>query len=188
MPKNNKPELKQGEKFHRLTVLKFSHSDKRWRKWYLVRCDCGKEKIIMGSAVNSGNTKSCGCLASEEVRNRRISECHSEITAIILGYKRHAKDRGIKWLLSRAFVESLLSKNCFYCGIKPSNVKKTKSSLGCGFYYSGIDRINSDKDYTEHNVVACCRVCNYAKGNMTIDEFKLWAIRIGERAFAEQWG
>lgn len=32
MPKNTKPELKPGEKFNRLTVLKFSHSDKRWCK------------------------------------------------------------------------------------------------------------------------------------------------------------
>ena len=48
MPKNNKSELKSGEKFNRLTILKFSHSDKRWRKWYLVRCECGKEKAVMG--------------------------------------------------------------------------------------------------------------------------------------------
>ena len=41
MPKNNKKELRPNEKFNRLTVLKFSHSDKRWRKWYVAKCDCG---------------------------------------------------------------------------------------------------------------------------------------------------
>lgn len=188
MPKNNKPELKHGEKFNRLTVLKFSHSDKRWRKWYLVKCDCGKEKIVMGSAMISGNTKSCGCLAKETKQAKRISKNHSEITAIILGYKRHAEDRGFKWLLNRRFVEMLIKEDCFYCGSRPSNTKKIKNSIGDGLVYSGIDRINSNKDYTEDNVVACCRVCNYAKSNMTIKEFHLWAVRIGKKALSEQWG
>jgi hypothetical protein len=188
MPRNNKSELSPGKKFNRLTVLKFSHSDKRWRKWYLVRCDCGKEKTIMGSAMVSGNTKSCGCLAKETKQTKRISENHSDITAIILGYKRHAERRGFKWLLSRSFVEKLIKENCFYCGSSPSNKKKTKNSIGDGLLYSGIDRINSNKDYTEDNVVACCRICNYAKSNMTIEDFRLWAVRIGKKAMADQWG
>jgi len=32
---------------------------------WLFRCDCGKEKIISGTAVKSGNIKSCGCLLHE---------------------------------------------------------------------------------------------------------------------------
>jgi len=188
MPKNNKPELIPGKKFNSLTILKFSHSDKRWRKWYLVRCDCGKEKTIIGSAMVSGNTKSCGCLAKEIKQAKRISENHSDITAIILGYKRHAERRGFKWLLSRNFVEKLIKENCFYCGSIPSNKKRTKSSIGDGLLYSGIDRMNSNKDYTDDNVVACCRICNYAKSNMTIEDFRLWAVRIGKKAMAEQWG
>jgi len=188
MPKNNKPELKPGEKFNRLTVLKLSHSDKRWRKWYLVSCDCGKEKTVMGAAMISGNTKSCGCLAKETKQAKRISKNHSDITAVILGYKRHAERRGFKWLLSREFIERLIKQDCVYCGSKPSNIKKTKNSIGGGLVYSGIDRIDSSKDYTEDNVVACCRVCNYAKSNMDVNEFKDWAIKLGKKAMAEQWG
>ena len=188
MPKNNKPELKPGEIFNRLTILKFSHSDKRWRKWYLVRCECGKEKTVMGSAMISGNTKSCGCLAKETKQAKRISKNHSDITAIILGYKRHAIDRGFRWELSRGFVENIIKQNCYYCGSEPSNRKKTKNSIDEGLFYSGIDWINPLKDYTEDNVVPCCRVCNYAKSNMNLSEFKEWATRLGKRAIAEQWG
>lgn len=188
MPKNNKKELRPNEKFNRLTVLKFSHSDKRWRKWYVAKCDCGREKTVMGSAIVSGNTQSCGCLAKEIKQSRRISKHHSDITAVILGYKRHAEGRGFEWLLSRSFVEILIKKNCFYCGSEPSNIKKTKNSVGDGLAYSGIDRIDSEKNYTENNVVACCKICNYAKSNMTIDEFRLWAIKVGKRAMASQWG
>jgi ribosomal protein S27E len=187
MPKNKKPELKPGEKYNRLTIIKFHHSDKRWRKWYNVKCDCGNEKIVMGSAMVSNNTKSCGCLSMETKKRKRISNNHSEITAIILCYKRHAERRGFKWLLSRHDVKSIIKKDCYYCGSEPSNVKKTKNSISDGLKYSGIDRIDSMKDYTIENTVPCCRICNYAKSNMTLNEFKQWAIRLGKKAIAEQW-
>lgn len=188
MPSNNKPELKMGERFNRLTIIRYSHSDKRWRKWYLTKCDCGKEKIIMGSAMTSGNTKSCGCLSNEVKKAKRISNNHSEITAIILGYKRHAEDRGFKWLLTREQVNNIIKMNCHYCGSIPNNIKKTKNSAGVGLNYSGIDRVNSKDDYTLKNCVPCCKICNYAKSNMTVDEFRKWAINLGIKAMAEQWG
>lgn len=187
MPKNNKPELQAGEKYNRLTVISFHHSDKRWRKWYNVRCDCGGEKIIMGSSMTSGNTKSCGCLSKEVQSSKRISKNHSEITAIILGYKRHAERRGYKWQLTRKDVEVLVKKNCFYCNSEPKNVKKTKNSIGDGLIYSGIDRIDNTKNYTKENCVPCCKVCNYAKSDMDLQEFQEWAIKIGKQAMAAQW-
>jgi hypothetical protein len=187
MPKNNKPELKNGERFNRLTILRYSHSDKRWRRWYFVRCDCGKEKTVMGSAMISGNTKSCGCLAKEMKQNKRISENHSDVTAIILGYKRHAESRGHKWCLTRVDVLSIISENCFYCGAPPSNIKKTKNSIGDGLPYSGIDRVDSSHDYVRGNIVPCCRICNYAKSAMDINQFRDWAIKIGTKAMATQW-
>jgi len=188
MPKNNKPELQPGDKFNRLTVLEFSKSDKRWRKWYKVKCDCGSEKVVMGSAMTSGNTKSCGCLSKEIKKSKRISKNHSEITAIILGYKRHAERRGFKWELTRKDVEMLVKMNCFYCDSKPNNIKKTKNSIGDGFIYSGIDRIDNSKNYTKQNSVPCCKICNYAKSDMNLKEFQDWAIRIGKQAMANQWG
>lgn len=187
MPKNNKPELQVDNKFYRLRVLNFSHSDKRWRKWYHVICDCGNKKVVMGSAMVSGNTKSCGCLSVEIKKNKRISDNHSEITAIILGYKRHAEDRGFKWVLNRDNVKSIINKNCYYCGTNPTNIKKTKNSIGNGLHYSGIDRVDSLKDYTTENTVPCCRICNYAKSNLPLKDFHEWAIKLGKNAMAEQW-
>ena len=179
--------LQPNFKLYRLTIISFSHSDKRSRKWYNVKCDCGVEKCIMGSAMISGNTKSCGCFAKEVMANKRISHNHSEVTAIILGYKRHAENRGYKWLLYRNDVEKIIFKPCYYCGSEPLNIKRTKNSIDGGLKYSGIDRIDSDKDYTIENTVPCCKICNYAKSNMTIYEFKKWAIMIGKKAMATQW-
>jgi 5-methylcytosine-specific restriction endonuclease McrA len=179
--------LSVGQKYNRLTILGFSHSDKRNRKWYKTKCDCGQEKTVMGSAMTSGNTKSCGCYGKELARKKRISNNYSEVTAIILGYKRHAISRGFEWLLTRDDVNKIIKQNCFYCGIQPSNVKKIKNTLGNGLSYSGIDRIDSSKNYTILNCVPCCKVCNYAKSDMSIQDFKKWAIQIGKRAIATQW-
>lgn len=180
--------IQPGDKFGRLTAISFHHIGNHYRSYFLFKCDCGNKKIILGSGVVSGNTKSCGCLSVEVKKNRRISKNHSEITAIILGYKRHAINRGFKWELSREVVKEVIKKPCHYCGSPPSNTKKTKNSIGNGLIYSGIDRINSNKNYTKDNIVPCCRICNYAKSNMDVLKFKGWAIRLGKNAMAEQWG
>ena len=187
MPRKPSKTLIIGEKINKLTVISFHHKDKQSRKYYIFKCDCGVKKIIHGAAVISGNTKSCGCLIKESALRRRISKNHSEVTAIILGYKRHAIARGYKWELNRDDVKKIINKNCFYCGSSPNNIKKTKNSLGEGLYYSGIDRINSTKDYIKNNCVPCCRICNYAKSNLSIKAFQEWAIKIGKNAMAEQW-
>jgi len=187
MPRNNKPELKIGDKYNRLTIIDYSHSDSRWRKFYNVRCSCGNNKKVMGSAMTSGNTKSCGCLSKEVRKSKRISKNHLEITAIILGYKRHAERRGFDWMLTRDEVEKVIRQDCFYCKSEPNNVKKTKNSIGDGFSYSGIDRKDSSENYTLKNIVPCCKVCNYAKSDMDLIDFKNWAIRIGKEAMAKQW-
>lgn len=38
----------------------------RWR----CRCDCGKETIVMGGNLKTGQTQSCGCLQRELLSER----------------------------------------------------------------------------------------------------------------------
>jgi len=189
MPPNGSKELQPGTKINRLTILKLDHIDKRWRRWYLCRCDCGVEKVIQGSSITSGNTKSCGCLGTEIRRTRRVSKNHSEVTATILGYKRHAKTRGIKFELTREEVIDIIFKKCYYCGCEPSNLKVTKNSIDGGLYYNGLDRVDSHKNYTVDNVVPCCHQCNRAKNNMSKKDFLNWIKSVYEyQAMADQWG
>jgi hypothetical protein len=55
-----------GIKFGRLTVLSESlnRKFKSSRNW-ICKCDCGKEAIVTTARLNSGKTKSCGCLNVE---------------------------------------------------------------------------------------------------------------------------
>ena len=52
-----------------------------------------------------------------------------------------------------------IKANCYYCG---SKVQSTGS---------GLDRIDSTKDYTINNVVTCCHTCNWMKRSMSVTDF-----------------
>jgi len=52
-----------GQKFNKLTVISFSHSNNE--SFWLCKCDCGNSKIIKSSHLKSGHTKSCGCIRRE---------------------------------------------------------------------------------------------------------------------------
>ena len=176
--------MQVGEVCGRLTAVRFHHSDKRHRKYWVCRCECGKEIITHTGSLRSGNTKSCGCLATELRKARRISPQHSDVTAVMLGYKRHAKGRGYAWNLTRQQVQAVIFRPCHYCGAEPGNVKTTKNSLS-PLRYSGIDRVDNTRGYEAGNVVPCCTVCNRAKGTMSTTEFAAWAERL--HAMAETW-
>lgn len=165
--------LKPGDKHNHLTVLSFHHRGKHYRKYYLFRCDCGKEKIILGAGVTSGNTKSCGCLY-KKAHERRILPNHGcGKNNLILQYKRHAKDRGLIYKLSKDMFLKLIEQPCYYCGRTPSNIKKTKNDKE-GFLYSGIDRKDSSIGYISSNVVSCCDKCNKSKREYSVEDFLKW--------------
>ena len=60
--RNLKSTVKAGQKFNKLTAIKFDYKDKHRNCYWLFRCDCGKEKVICINNVKTGHTKSCGCL------------------------------------------------------------------------------------------------------------------------------
>ena len=177
--------LENGSIYNRLTILSFSHNDKRSRKYYLVKCKCGKELIVHGSSLKSGNTKSCGCLIKDSSELRRLPNNHSEIISIINGYKRHAKERNLEWNLSFDDVKNIILKNCYYCNNEPSNLKKNKNSID-GLKYNGIDRFDNNKGYIIDNCKPCCKTCNYAKSDYSMEEFKNWIEKIYKNLFLKE--
>ena len=180
-----KTHLKVGDKINRLTVIKHDHTGKHYRSYYLFRCDCGTEKVILGSGVVSGNIKSCGCLSAEVKKARRLPGNRGVINHLILQYKRHARNRNLSFRLSYTLFSELIRGNCAYCGDPPNNVKITKNCKE-GFVYSGIDRVDPNRGYSSGNVVSCCSLCNRAKNNLSLEQFKVWAKKLD--AMADQWG
>ena len=71
-----------GNRYGKLSVIEEMPREKgdqviRWR----CRCDCGRETVVCGTSLRSGNTKSCGCLHRETI------------------YKNEAGKRYGKWLV-----------------------------------------------------------------------------------------
>lgn len=54
-----------GKKYGRLYVIGFHHNNKKGLSYWKCKCDCGNEKIIRGTHLQNGISKSCGCLHKE---------------------------------------------------------------------------------------------------------------------------
>lgn len=52
-----------GKRYGNLTVVEYFGVENKITKWK-CKCDCGNEKIINGSDLKRGHTKSCGCIPS----------------------------------------------------------------------------------------------------------------------------
>lgn len=62
-----------GMKFHRLTVLEKVGKNKSRNALYKCVCDCGKELVVVDSALKRGNTKSCGCLNMDRISTMNLT-------------------------------------------------------------------------------------------------------------------
>jgi hypothetical protein len=80
-----------GQQFDRLLVISAAGKDKTGRSFWLCRCNCGAEKIVAGSNLKSGNTKSCGCLRRQLSAERLTTHGGSETPEYTSW--RHAKAR-----------------------------------------------------------------------------------------------
>lgn len=68
-----------GQRFGRLTVIRYDHSEHDGAHW-LCKCDCGTEKVIAGYLLRNGSTKSCGCLKSDASREA-LEKARAALTA-----------------------------------------------------------------------------------------------------------
>lgn len=57
-----------------------------------------------------------------------------------------------------------------FCGESP-NIIKTTSYKDKYEKINGIDRIDSNKDYSKNNCVPCCQMCNIMKNKFSKEDF-----------------
>ena len=181
-------------KFNKLTVTNYSHTAKpRGEAFWECLCDCGEKVIVSSGHLKSNHTKSCGCLQIEiasknnigNTRNRKYED--PKIATAKSIWKTSYSD-GCSF---ERFLE-LSQQNCTYCGIPPFTTfnkyiakagnytaKVTKEWAERAYFtYNGLDRIDSELDHQEDNIVTCCIVCNRAKHSMSVDEFFDWIERV----------
>lgn len=59
-------------KFGKLTVIK-RVENKNSRTMWLCLCECGEKTVVSASALKTGNTRSCGCLAKDNPKTHGAS-------------------------------------------------------------------------------------------------------------------
>lgn len=136
-----KPMIKTGDKFNRLTAIKFVDMRMNSQQFWLFKCECGNEKVISVNSVKIGTTKSCGCLSSELLKKRsKHGMCKTKIYkiwAVMLqrcfnqdnkGYKNYG-GRGIKvcseWLKFENFYKDM--------GDKPEGMTLDRKNNNLGY-------------------------------------------------------
>ncbi len=96
--------------------------------------------------------------------NRRISSMRQQ-----------AKTRNIEYNLSIQKEEEIVGIDtvCYYCDRRnnPEHRGLYKSSSDSVERPLGPDRLDSNKNYTDENVVPCCSQCNISKCNLSVDDF-----------------
>lgn len=136
-----------GQRFGRLVVVQENGKIKGKTSW-LCKCDCGNERVAIGTYLKTGHTKSCGCLLEEtrklpkktthkQSKSRLYKEWCSMKSRCGDGYhgKENYKEKGItvcdEWQKFEPFAEWALSSGY-------------KDDLT-------LDRIDNDKGYSPDN-------------------------------------
>lgn len=171
--------------FGNLVLLRKDSKSLSGKPYYIVKCNCGSDEFsVRGTSLVEANTVSCGCY---QISSRYKEPGISSWNAVITGYKAGALSR--KYIFDLTF-ESFVKhsiQNCHYCGEPPRKLNKYLKSDGtflnknashsletinrAWIELNGLDRIDNSKGYIEGNILACCFVCNKAKGTMSYKEF-----------------
>jgi len=136
-----------GKQFGRWTVLCRIGVTKNGTICYLCRCKCGKEKVVDGSSLRRGQTKSCGCLQKEISTKHGYSESTTYHAWKNMNYRcnnpnnKRYKDYGKRKI-----------KVCWEWSDKnPKGFKNFLKDIGEIPKNKTIDRINNDKGYYKRN-------------------------------------
>lgn len=139
--------------------------NKKYRnRSFRVKCKCDKEHVILISSLRTGTSKMCRSCSSKECMSDKFKATWIPQTCGDLGgtlycsIKNRAKYREIPFNLSKEFMWNLLEKQQFKCALSgldihlSTKLNKSGTNPDYSLITASLDRINSDKDYTEDNV------------------------------------
>jgi hypothetical protein len=108
--------------------------------------------------------------------SREQRECvieHSNRTDLrFKKYQSNAVARNKSFELSFEQAKAMFTSPCHYCK-KPAKLNEYNG-------LNGIDRVDNSRGYHLDNTVPCCKVCNYMKGVLDMDEFLVHCKRVAD--------
>lgn len=173
-----------GRRFGKLVVLSYvtERTDKRKARWQ-CKCDCGKEHIVQGNHLKSGNTKSCGCLHKLQGKDSPFFKGYGEIPLDYFSTVRRGSKGGGKF--NRREKEFNITIEYIWGLFLKQNRKCALSNLNIGFegtrlenkctstsrFTASLDRINSSLGYIEGNVQWIHKDINIMKNSFDLNDF-----------------
>ena len=138
-----------GRRFGKLTVVAEAPKNSSGKVRWLCRCDCGKERIVIGTFLTTGRIASCGCEKNAKQRLYQIwadmiARCNNPNIACWKYYGGKGVEVCAEWM-------------------KFANFKAWAETTG----YSNdltIDRIDSDGNYEPSNCRWITMYENYMRG------------------------
>lgn len=79
-------------------------------------------------------------------------------------------------LMTQVEVVAMSCMDCAYCGAAPE-----RGHAVLDYAKNGIDRIDNQGPYQVGNVLPCCRKCNWAKGQESVESFLAWIARLKQQ-------
>lgn len=165
------------QRFGRILVLNRAPNVNRRAHWDCI-CDCGKTLVIRGNSLRNGNTRSCGCLASDLLRRRsfRHGRTHSKAYSSWHHMKTRCYNSNYKWFYDyggrgiRVCDEWLNSFQAFLqaMGDPPEGTSLDRIDVN-GNYEPGNCRWSSPME--QANNKRCNAIIATAQGLFTIKEF-----------------
>lgn len=167
-----------GKRFGRLIVIEKAFvkkvgKSKKKRQFWKCKCDCGNIVYVDTNHLNSGHTKSCGCLLLDFCHDRTenlIGQRFGKLT--VIEKDTHSNNKKTKWIckcdcgnIVSVFATNLKKGNSTNCGCvrketcftqrKRNNYKfYPKQNIGIGydnknnFFIFDLEDYNKIKDYT----------------------------------------
>lgn len=136
------------------------------KAYYRVRCDCGKETLMLPIYILDPNKyfqcKECSC--KEAMHNTKLKNgmCGELTLTEHTRLRRSAEKRGYAFEVSIKYLWDLFIKQNRVCAITGDIIEN--------FEEASLDRIDSAKGYIEGNVQWVTRQANLSKHIMTMEE------------------
>lgn len=152
-----------GQMIHDWLVLDEAEPAAGYQKRWLCLCtSCSTDYIVLQASLRNGRSQRCkGCSADAKTTHSTLESKR------LAGYKQGAKRRDYDFNLTNEQALAFMRGDCHYCGV--GNI--------------GIDRVDNTQGYSVDNCVSCCTICNRAKADLSLTQFKEWIQRVAKKEF-----
>lgn len=149
-------------------------------KYLKVRCNCGKEKEMLYNRVfHKTKYNKCISCSTKENNSKKINQGYKSIGDLGGTYfnylQKKARNKKIKFLLTKEFLWNLLVKQNFKCKLSGIPIKLSKKLIGSSIDFKSItaslDRIDNNKGYIENNVQWVHKWINTMKNTLSTNDF-----------------